>query len=90
MFGGNVVMEKIKKSIEELRGKFNELMDQVDDCNKEGLLESSRELDDVICEYISNFHNFKFPHLKSNKWYDRIAPSYTLLKSKADIEVKYD
>ena len=45
-------MKAIKKRIEELRKQLNELVDSIDSCSEENVLEVSQELDKVICEYI--------------------------------------
>lgn len=45
-------MKAIKKRMEELRKQLNELVDGIDSCGEEKVLEVSQELDKVICEYI--------------------------------------
>lgn len=45
-------MKAIKKCMEELRNQLNELVDSIDSCSEEKVLEISQELDKVICEYI--------------------------------------
>ncbi|WP_246579204.1 aspartyl-phosphate phosphatase Spo0E family protein [Alkaliphilus flagellatus] len=45
-------MKGINKRIEELRKQLNELVDGIDSCGEEKILEVSQELDKVIYEYI--------------------------------------
>ena len=47
-------MEQIKNRMEELRAELNKLTGEIDSCDRGRLLEVSRELDEVICEYIKS------------------------------------
>lgn len=45
-------MNHIKDRLNSLREELNALIDNIDNCSKEQLLEVSRELDEVIYEYM--------------------------------------
>lgn len=49
---GGVVVEELRKQMEELRQELNRMLEDFDTCDKEILLKVSRELDQVICKYI--------------------------------------
>lgn len=47
-------MNEIEKRMEVLRKRLNELIDDIDSCSGEEVLEVSQELDKVILEYINH------------------------------------
>ena len=46
------MVQDIKEYMEVLRKELNDLMEDLDNCDRLKLLETSRALDKVICEYI--------------------------------------
>lgn len=60
-------MKGINKRIEELRKQLNELVDGIDSCGEEKILEVSQELDKVIYEYIKKkLKYWPTEHIKKN------------------------
>ena len=61
-------MKGINKRMEELRKQLNELVDGIDSCGEEKILEVSQELDKVIYEYIKKkLKYWSIEHIKENK-----------------------
>lgn len=52
-------MKVIKECMEALRKELNDMMDSIDNCDRLKLLETSREMDKIICEYLKIEKNLK-------------------------------
>lgn len=49
-------MEKIQKDIEKLKSEINILIENIDRYSHGKILETSQELDKLICKYIKLYH----------------------------------
>ncbi len=46
-------MKVLKECMEALRNELNDIMDDIDNCDRLKLLETSKKMDNIICEYLT-------------------------------------